>query len=70
MIARAIETVFYAAAVRGTHRAMSDMGFIAADAVGTQAEQVRAAIVGPPETPAIEEETSRSTGLRKRAGQS
>lgn len=54
MIARAIETLFYQSAVRGTHKALSDMGFIPTDATGTQAEQVRA-VVGPaqPDTPAI-----------------
>lgn len=70
MIARAIETVSYTAAIKGTHRAMSEMGFIDPSATGTQAEQVRAAIVGPPEAPAIEEgEVAKTSGQRKRAGQ-
>jgi hypothetical protein len=46
MIARAIEAVFYTSAVNGTHRAMSDMGFIPDGSHGTPAEQVRAAIHG------------------------
>ena len=33
MIARAIETMFYTSAVRGTHRALTEMGFIAAETV-------------------------------------
>jgi hypothetical protein len=46
MIARAIESIFYSSAVNGTHRAMSDMGFIPDGSHGTPAEQVRAAIHG------------------------
>lgn len=46
MIARAVEAIFYHSAVRGTHRALSEMGFIPAEAGGTPAEQVRA-IVAP-----------------------
>lgn len=55
MIARAIESLFYTAAVSGTHRALCEMGMIPPDSQGTPAEQVRGAIVGPPATEAVED---------------
>lgn len=67
MIARAIETLFYTAAVRGTHKALADMGFIdPASAAGTPAEQVRA-VVGParPDTPAVADEPEPARKSRK-----
>lgn len=64
MIARAIESLFYTAAVTGTHRACREMGLIPDDADGSPAEQVRLAIAGPAETPAIEDEPA--TNGRKR----
>ena len=69
MIARAIENLFYSAAVTGTHRALTEMGMILPDATGTPVEQVRA-IVGPadpapaPTPQAIEDEPA--TGRKAR----
>jgi hypothetical protein len=68
MIARAIESVFYTAAVTGTHRAMSDMGFIPTGTPGTPAEQVRAAIHGPVELPAIAAPTLEDTDEPRKKG--
>jgi hypothetical protein len=68
MIARAIENLFYTAAVTGTHRALTEMGMIATDAPGTPAEQIRS-IVGPPaQTPAIENGDGETGG--KKSGRS
>ncbi len=63
MIGRAIENLFYRAAVTGTHRALSEMGMLPTDATGTPAEQVRQAIVGP-DVPAIEEGDTKPRGKR------
>lgn len=56
MIARAIENLFYTAAVTGTHKALNDMGMIPPEANGSPVEQVRAAIVGPAPVEAIADE--------------
>lgn len=54
MLARAIEAMFYGAAVNGTHKAMKDMGMVPADAEGTPLEQIRAVTAPPPEAIADE----------------
>jgi hypothetical protein len=66
MIAKAIESLFYTAAVTGTHRACREMGMIPDDAQGTPAEQVRQCIAGP-EAQAIED---REAGKRRKVGAS
>jgi hypothetical protein len=45
--------MFYISAVRGTHRALTEMGIIAAEAEGTPAEQVRAIVAPAAEAEAV-----------------
>jgi hypothetical protein len=68
MIARAIENLFYNAAVSGTHRALCDMGMIPPDCPGSPVEQVRALLAPQqPALPAAPEVVAESEGRKGRA---
>ena len=67
MIARAIESLFYTSAVRGTHRALSDMGFIGPASAGSQAEQVRAVIGQAEAVPALSDEPAADSKKEKKS---